>query len=133
MKVYISYDELNSLINKKINQPIVFSNVDSNTIKVTYAHDGFIGIVDAKLKLSVPCRNHVSFVISSETPGVEKIVSGVIEFAASRFADVGFMSIEGNSVNIDLTTIQQLTSALRIASISDFIATTSGIELIISL
>ena len=127
MKVNVSYHELNGVIERVVKQPISISHVNNNTIQLTYVHEGFLKTIDIKLELNVSRQNYISVVAKSDTPGIEKIVSGVLEFTKSRLTNLDYISIDNNMVNVDLAAIPQLSQVLKMVTVCDFTADYNGV------
>lgn len=127
MKVNVSYHELNGAIERVVKQPISISYVNNNTIQLTYVHEGFLKTIDIKLELNVSHQNYISVVAKSDTPGIEKIVSGVLEFTKSRLTNLDYIYIDNNMVNVDLAAIPQLSQVLKIVTVCDFAADYNGV------
>ena len=133
MKVNVSFQELNRLVERKINMPISISYVNNKTVSVSYTHGNFIQTVEVNLVLDIPRKNYVALCLSSDTPGLFKIINGVLEFVKFRATQFPFLIINENTINVDLNIIPQLQSILNFASVFDFIADSNGITILLDI
>lgn len=133
MKVNVSFQELNRLVERKINMPISISYVNNKTVSVSYTQGNFIQTVEVNLVLDIPRKNYVALCLSSDTPGLPKIINGALEFIKFRATQFPFLVINDNNVSVDLNILPQLQAVLNYTSVSDFIADSNGITILLDI